>query len=368
MARLRHHDVTVFSHALKTLYTDARTETLPKRVLGTLRALFACDFASFSLLDLRRGHWHVAALEPVVREWPGPEKYRQHLRDDPVAVHIMRTRTRQALKISDFYSLREYRSSRLYAEMFRPVKCDRRLGFAVQNSKPVTLAVTLNRQGRDFREEERALLDLLRDHFLQANALAQTQRLANIVRLDAPEEHGRETFGVGLIELDVAGRVHWLSARAEVLLRTYFPDAARRLAARRVPDEMDRQIKRRTAPEAAFGLTPPASVWHRPGPDGRRLKVRLAARGSDDSLQLLLEEEAAATTAAGGLSQALGLTSREGEVLHWLAEGLTNWEISQALGNREATVSKHLERVFAKLGVSNRAAAVGIVAQARAGA
>ena len=52
-------------------------------------------------------------------------------------------------------------------------------------------------------------------------------------------------------------------------------------------------------------------------------------------------------------------------MLHWLAEGLTNWEISQALGNREATVSKHLERVFAKLGVPNRAAAVRVVAEAR---
>ena len=366
MARLRHRDVTVFSHALKTLYADARAETLPKRVLGTLRALFACDFASFSLMDLRRGHWHVAALEPVVREWPGPEKYRLHLRDDPAAVHIMRTRTREALKISDFYRLREYRSSRLYAEMFRPVGCDRRLGFAVQNSKPVTLAVPLNRQGPDFSEEDRMLLDLLRDHLLQANALTQTQRLANVVRLEAPEEHGRETFGVGMVELDAAGRVRWLSARAEVLVRIYFPGAGRRLAARRLPDEMECQIKRRSVLETAHGLTPPASAWHQPGPDGKRLKVRLAARSVDGSLQLLLEEEAAAT-AAGGLSLALGLTAREGEVLHWLAEGLTNWEISKALGNREATVSKHLERVFAKLGVSNRAAAVRIVAEARAG-
>ena len=364
MSRLRHSDVTIFSHALKTLYADAQAETLPKRVLGTLRKLFACDFASFSLMDLRRGRWHTAVLEPAVREWPGPDMYRRYLRDDPAAVHILRTRTREALKISDFYSLREYRASPLYAEMFRPVGCDRRLGLAVQNSRPLTLAVTLNRQGRDFREEERALLNLLRDHLLQANALVQTHRLIGEASLETPER-GRETFGVGLIELDATGRVRWMTARAEVLLRNCFPGGSRRLAAGRLPAELEGQVKRRNGPEATFALTPPASAWYHPRPDGRTLKVRLAARGVDGSSQLLLEEEADATEAAGGLSLALGLTAREGEVLHWLAEGRTNWEISQALGNREATVSKHLERVFAKLGVSNRAAAVRIVAEAR---
>ena len=364
MSRLRHSDVTVFSHALKTLYADGRAETLPRRVLGALRGLFACDFASFSLMDLRRRRWHVAVLEPTVREWPGMDAYRRHLGDDPAAVHIMRTRTREALKISDFYSLREYRSSPLYAEMFRPVGCDRRLGFAARNAGPTTLAVTLNRQGRDFREEDRVLLNLLRDHLLQANALVQSQRSVDAARLETPER-GRETFGVGLVELNADGRTRWMTARAEVLLRSYFPGESRRFTANRLPDELESQCKRRNSPEATFGLNPLARVWHHPRPDGRKLKVRLAARGADGSCQLLLEEEADATEAAGDLSLALSLTEREGEVLHWLAEGLTNWEISQALGNREATVSKHLERVFAKLGVPNRAAAVRVVAEAR---
>lgn len=364
MTRLRHRDVTVLSHALKSLYADGRAETLPSRILGTLRALFDCDFASFSLLDLRRGHWHLAAMEPTVREWPGPEVYRQYLRDDPAAVHIMRTRSREAVKISDFYSLRQYRSSRLYAGMFRPVGCDRRLGFAVQNSRPVTLAATLNRQGRDFREEDRTLLNLLRDHLLQANTLAQTHRLASTVHLETPAR-GHAAFGVGLVELDPAGGTQWLTARAEALLQTFFPDSARRVAAGRLPDELERQIKRRVTPESADVLAPTASVWYQPRSDGRTLKIRLTATDADGGRQLLLEEEASALAAASDLSLVLGLTAREGEVLHWLAEGRTNWEISQALGNREATVSKHLERVFTKLGVSNRAAAVRLVAEAR---
>lgn len=366
MSRLRHRDQTVFSQALKTLHADARADTLPKRVLGTLRTIFACDFASFSLLDMRRRRWQVGLLEPVVREWPGMEAYRRYLRDDPAAIHFMRTRTPEALKISDFLNLREYRSSRLYAEMFRPVGCDRRLGLVIQGSDPISLAVTLNRRGRDFSEEERTLLNLLRGQLLQANADTQTDGLVSAVRLTA-QERGRETFGVGLVELDADGRTQWLTARAEFLLRSYFPDAARRLAANRLPAELERHVKRRHAPAGEGLLTTPAGVWRLAGPGGRKLKVRLAAEDTDRRRQFLLAEEPDALTAAADLAHARGLTTREGEVLHLLADGLTNREISQALGNREATVSKHLERVFAKLGVTNRASAVRAVAEARAG-
>jgi DNA-binding CsgD family transcriptional regulator len=52
------------------------------------------------------------------------------------------------------------------------------------------------------------------------------------------------------------------------------------------------------------------------------------------------------------------LTSREREVLHDVAEGLTNAEIAQRLGLSPATVKTHLDRVYAKTGTEHRAAAV----------
>ncbi|WP_317931482.1 response regulator transcription factor [Halioxenophilus sp. WMMB6] len=60
------------------------------------------------------------------------------------------------------------------------------------------------------------------------------------------------------------------------------------------------------------------------------------------------------------LQQALNLTSRESEVLYWLACGKANKEISQILDISVRTVNKHLEQVFPKLGVENRTAAAGI--------
>jgi DNA-binding CsgD family transcriptional regulator len=54
----------------------------------------------------------------------------------------------------------------------------------------------------------------------------------------------------------------------------------------------------------------------------------------------------------------VGLTAREREVLTWVARGKTNPEIARLLRLAPSTVSKHLEHVYAKLGVKTRTAAV----------
>lgn len=55
---------------------------------------------------------------------------------------------------------------------------------------------------------------------------------------------------------------------------------------------------------------------------------------------------------------ALGLTEREAEVLEAAARGLSNAEIAKELFLSEKTVKNHINRIFRKLGVSTRAAAI----------
>ena len=52
------------------------------------------------------------------------------------------------------------------------------------------------------------------------------------------------------------------------------------------------------------------------------------------------------------------LTAREEEVLRWLATGKTDRDIGEILGISRRTVHKHLQRIYAKLGVETRTAAV----------
>lgn len=53
------------------------------------------------------------------------------------------------------------------------------------------------------------------------------------------------------------------------------------------------------------------------------------------------------------------LTDRESQVLKLIACGFTNKEISYDLSISESTVENHIHSIYTKLGISNRAQAVG---------
>jgi DNA-binding NarL/FixJ family response regulator len=73
---------------------------------------------------------------------------------------------------------------------------------------------------------------------------------------------------------------------------------------------------------------------------------RLTARREGDAERLLAERH--------------GLTSREAEVLIWISRGKQNSEIGKLLDISPRTVNKHLEQIFKKMGVENRASATAI--------
>jgi transcriptional regulator EpsA len=52
------------------------------------------------------------------------------------------------------------------------------------------------------------------------------------------------------------------------------------------------------------------------------------------------------------------LSERQREILHWLEEGKTNWEIARILGLTELNVKYHIDQIFQKLEVRSRAHAV----------
>ena len=64
----------------------------------------------------------------------------------------------------------------------------------------------------------------------------------------------------------------------------------------------------------------------------------------------------------------LALTAREMEVLTWIAQGKTNYEIGVILSACTGTICKHVERILRKLCVENRPAAAAIALAALANA
>jgi DNA-binding NarL/FixJ family response regulator len=94
-------------------------------------------------------------------------------------------------------------------------------------------------------------------------------------------------------------------------------------------------------------------------PDNPLLQLQYMGKSGPNEFLLRLAKDATPDLPAR-FSSELGLTTREGEVLSWLSKGKTNRDIAQILGLSPRTVDKHLEQIYAKLGVENRAAAAAI--------
>ncbi|MEO0361895.1 MAG: LuxR C-terminal-related transcriptional regulator, partial [Pseudomonadota bacterium] len=82
-----------------------------------------------------------------------------------------------------------------------------------------------------------------------------------------------------------------------------------------------------------------------------------AAAGALDETAVEAAIAAAAGRRASPPTAPSGLTRREVEVLALVARGMTNKEAARALGVSPKTVGAHVEAVYRKLGVSNRASA-----------
>ena len=82
---------------------------------------------------------------------------------------------------------------------------------------------------------------------------------------------------------------------------------------------------------------------------------RRGLRQSLHSALALLRRDESALPSSDGMQR---LTPREAEVLRWLAAGKTDRDIAALLACSPRTVQKHLERIYIKLGVETRTAAV----------
>jgi DNA-binding NarL/FixJ family response regulator len=203
------------------------------------------------------------------------------------------------------------------------------------------------------------------------------------VRRMIEESHGRLTRPV------------ILAAAVEVLLGAGEIEAARTVSAElaEVADAVDTALLRAVADYAAgtvllAGDDAPAALaalrracagWRELEMpyDAARARVQIAracrALGDHDAADLELEAARATFARLGarpdlarvaeltpsppGRRESTALTARECEVLRLVAAGRTNRQIANALRISEHTVARHLQNIFAKLGLPSRAAA-----------
>jgi DNA-binding response OmpR family regulator len=176
----------------------------------------------------------------------------------------------------------------------------------------------------------------------------QSARQARQAR-NALDAFGHATMAVHVSNDRQSGRAVWQTPLARQLMQAYFG-----VAPGQVPEELLAWLREQAAlaPEAEAR---PLTVSR----ESRQLVFSLQERTSDDDWLMVLREVSDAAV-VDALLQAFKLTLREAEVLYWVVKGKTNRDIGDILGSSPATVKKHLEHVFEKLGVETRNAAASL--------
>lgn len=167
-----------------------------------------------------------------------------------------------------------------------------------------------------------------------------------------------DAFGYATITVRASdGRLMWQTALARQLLEAYFGPLSTH-----VP-EVVRNWLQRQLPVLDAAVEPPRLAIEQ---GARRLTFRLHQQTGDGSPGeaggdwLIVMREVSDTAIIESMSLSFKLTAREAEVLYWVVKGKINRDIADIVGASPATVKKHLERVFAKLGVETRTAAAGM--------
>lgn len=165
-----------------------------------------------------------------------------------------------------------------------------------------------------------------------------------------------DAFGHATMAIHVgSGRAVWQTPLARQLLQAYFglppgpPDSSR------VPQPLLDWAHQQAMLGAQGQETKPLAVVR----DARQLVLTLQERTSDEDWLIVLRE-VSDTAVVESLMRAFKLTLREAEVLYWVTKGKTNRDIGDILGSSPATVKKHLEHVYEKLGVETRTAAANL--------
>ncbi len=166
-----------------------------------------------------------------------------------------------------------------------------------------------------------------------------------------------DASGRFLLSATKEGRVLWSTPQATSLLTAISISAPG--DSFQLPDTVRRWLDGRR------GASEPDAIDLSIEGSPRRLRLSYVGQiGPDELLLRIVEDEGVPPQQV--LKVKLNLTVREAEVLMWLARGKANRDIGEILGLSPRTVNKHLEQIYSKIGVENRAAATALAVTALA--
>jgi DNA-binding CsgD family transcriptional regulator len=310
-------------------------ESFRTGVLPGLKALVPCDVIGYNEVDTELGTTLVIS-DPEDAFFDGVEETFARLVGQHPVVQRHQAGEPRTLAISDFLTERQFHRLELYGDMYRRLGAEDQIAFALPGG--VVVGIAMNRPSRSFSERDREVLDTLRPHMAQGWRHVQARGRAQEMVHALGE--GLEAAGGAVVVLDAHGRLVHAGGPARDLLEAYFG----------IGDGLPAEVT------SWIASAPGAQPLVVDGPRGR-LVVRLLRAVLVGRQPVLLLEESRRLVPSAEALRSLGVSRREAEVLRLLAIGKDNAEIASELGIAVPTVRKHLERIYARLGVRSRAAA-----------
>jgi DNA-binding CsgD family transcriptional regulator len=157
---------------LEELYAPVSSHDYPGRVITLISGLIGVGSCSYNHLDGSTALAYEIQPMDVIAFPDSYALFELHLPEHPLLAHVAATGDGSARRVSDIASDRQFRSLGLYRDFYRHAEVDYQLCFLVPHPSGGEIAVALNRKGRDFSDEERDVLQLLRPHVAQAAEIA----------------------------------------------------------------------------------------------------------------------------------------------------------------------------------------------------
>lgn len=315
-------------------------EPFPVAVLARLATLVGSRDATYTELDrgreafLYEACWEDGVGGTSIR--PEPDRPSDTLwwrlrHQHPIRAYRERTDDWTSTRLmSDFVSMREFRRTEIWNELYRDQQSNHWIGVGLRRSPAAqTRMFVFTRERRDFRDRDRLVLDLLQPHLQRRYERAQTAAEAADALATFTEHDNADTGR--LIICSRGGTIEFASKQARRILGKYFESAAGRLPAS------------------------VSSTLHRGDPvTVNRGEQRLTLRSTSSAglLVVVLSEEDL---------RLKRLTPRQRTILEHVATGATDAQIAADLAISPATVSKHLEQIYERLEIHTRTAAAALL-------
>jgi DNA-binding CsgD family transcriptional regulator len=357
MGHVTHHDLKLAVDLIGRISAHSGVAALARAGVEQLPQLVGSELTTLSVCTLKTGHRRVVC-NPVGALSPSDIAcFDRFFYEHPLVRYHGSNPDGQSHRISDAQPVRTFQRSALFNEYYRNVGIDHVIAVPMFVDASLLVSFVLNRKGRDFSERDREILDLVRRPLaaLYRNAMALDsvqQALAQVAADDAGQ-------GWMLVALDAKRRITGIAPRLEPWFAASFGSFGEAAAAigAALPAEVDRAVAAQfDAIDAALSLSSaPLQVCG----SGGKCAIQALWRGDAERDALVLLRRVGPAPARVPASPAhQTLTAREREVLQWVAAGKTNAQIAEILSASARTIGKHLENIYAKLGVETRTAAV----------